>query len=251
MGKTIFAALLVSVLTSIVTTLIYSALESESRAAATEERRHADETAQIERERLDRRIADLEKRVAAAPRAERHAATAPEESPSVSAPGDPGAAPPAPLAPDGTPYVSKAELDRVLAGRAPVIANGEYKPMPKKSLEEIARDMNLSAGEEASLRDILRDAEQEFVHCLFGDRPYDDVKREVVAAKDDPDKAAVLLQNGIQNGLANAGKLMTLQNRTKKKVEAVLGTDRASKFLAAPRKPVIDPEFEELLRGKF
>jgi hypothetical protein len=173
-----------------------------------------------------------------------------ERRPSEDAP-----AAPSPLAPDGTPYVSRAQMEEfarkqvgamVAKGGFPVLP--EIKPVEKKSLEDIARDMNLSAGEEANLRNILRESEEEAVRDLFGDRPLDEIKREVTEAKEDPDKQAALMQGVVQNGIANVGKLMTLQNREKKRIESVLGAERAAKFMATPRKPVIDSDLEDVLK---
>jgi hypothetical protein len=250
MGKTIFVAVIAAILASIATTLVMASFHAEERSADAEARAKADQIAQIERERLERRVAEVEKKAAAAPRAERR--SAPEEAPAG------GEAKQLPFfAPDGTPYVSMAQLQNFAKTQGAALVrdamkgNAAVAAAEKKSLEDIARDMNLSAGEEANLRNVLRDSEEEMVRSLFGDKPLDDVKREILEAKDDPEKQAAMMQGVFQTGFANVGKLMTLERRTKKKVEAVLGADRAAKFLATPRKSVIAPEFEEVLKGGF
>lgn len=250
MGKTIFAAIVAAVLSSIATTLILGSFQTEQRAAEAEQRRHDAETAKVERERLERRLSEIEKRPAAPPRPDRRAA--PDDSATAAAP-PPG---PGAIAPDGTPYVSRAEMETYAKtqGVRMALESGNqqvWKPTPPKTLEEIARDLGLSAGEEASVRDVLRAAEEELVHDLFGDRSLDEIKRDVAEAKEDPDKQSVLMQSMIQNGFANIGRITTLEARTKKKVNAVLGAERGEKFLAAPRKPVLGPELEEFLKGKF
>jgi hypothetical protein len=252
MGKTIFAAVVAAVLASIATVLVMDSLREERAVATNEARKLADETARIERERLERRVADVEKRAAAAPRAERR----PAESAPEAAPANGEAAPPPPLAPDGTPYVSRAELETFARTQgAALVREAMAAPaavkVEKKTLEEIAREQGLSAGEEANIRNLLREAEEEMVRCIFGDKSMDEVQRLVLEAKDDPDKQAALTQTAVQNGIANLGKLMTAENRMKKKVENVLGAERAAKFLAAPRKPVIAPEFEAALKATF
>lgn len=249
MGKTIFAAVVAAVLASIATVLVMSSFQQDRSTADAQARQLTEETAKVERERLERRLADVEKRASALPKAERRAA----EMTLFTANATPV---PPPLAADGTPYVSRAELEAFAKTKGAAIVRDAMtapaaKPVEKKSLEDIARDQGLSAGEEANLRNILRDSEEEMVHNLFGDKPLDDVKREILEAKEDPDKQAALMQGVFQTGIANVGKLMTLENRTKKKVESVLGADRAAKFLAAPRKSVIAPEFEEVLKGGF
>jgi hypothetical protein len=251
MGKTIFAAVVSAVLASIATVLVMGSFQEGRSAADAASRQLADDTARVERERLERRVAEVEKRAASVPRTERRAA----EEPPAAAPGAAAVAPP-PLAPDGTPYVSRADLETFARTKGAALVREAMsgtaaKPVEKKSLEDIAREQGLSAGEEASVRNIFRDAEEELVRNLFGDRPLDDVKRDLIEAKTDPDKKAALIQVAVQNTIANLGKVATLEERTKKKVEGVLGKDRSDKLLAAPHKSVIDPEFEEILKGGF
>jgi hypothetical protein len=245
MGKTIFAAVIASVLTAVVTVLIMNSLQAERTASEAQTRETKGEIERIERDRIAQRLTEVEKRVAAAPRAERRSAASEE----------PQAVPPA-TAPDGTPYVSRAELeafakDRKLGTAAtdgvpqPIV---EQKPVEKKTLEEIAREQGLSAGEEANLRNILRESEEELVHCLFGSKTLDEIKADVVAAHSDPEKEAELTQSVIQSALQNVGKLVTLEKRTKKRVNDVLGEERGKKFMDVPRKPVIAPELEGFLK---
>jgi hypothetical protein len=244
MGKTIFAAVIASLLTAIATVLVMDSLRAEKAAVDARVRETATETERIERDRLASRVAEVEKRVSAVPRAERRAAV------------DDAPAPPPPTAPDGTPYVSRAELEAyareqiggLRAAQAVPAVPGDTKPVPKKTLEEIAREQGLSAGEEANLRNILRESEEELVHCLFGSKSIDEIKADLVAVKADPDKQSELMQTLIQNGLANAGKLMTLEKRTKKRVDEVLGPERGKKFMDAPRQPILAPEFEDILK---
>lgn len=254
MGKTIFAAVIAALLTSIVTVMVMSSIQSEQRAADAAARKTVDDTAQVERERLDRRIAELERR-AAAPRAGRRESADPppdaNASPPVPADGPGPSGSPA-IAPDGTPYVSQAQMEAFAKAHGVRVGDvvheiEQAKAVEKKTLEEIAREQGLSAGEEANVRNILRESEEELVRCLFGTKTIDEVKADVLAAKDDPDKQAELAQTAIQNALGNVGKLMTLEKRTKKRVEEVLGPERGKKFLDAPRKPVIAPELEEVL----
>jgi hypothetical protein len=263
MGKTIFAAVIAAVLASVATTLVMSSFLAERSAAEAKARADAEATTQVERARIERRIADLEKRTAAAARPSRRPA---DTQPAASAPGDPSAAqaapdadpgappaPPAPLAPDGSPYVSRKELDAALGGAGHGRGTGiqiEATPAPPeaKTLEDIARDMNLSAGEEANLREVLRESETELALSLFGDRPIEQIALDVRAAKDDPDKQAELVQGVADNAIKNLGKLATLENRTKKKVENLLGKERAADFLKRPRKPVLAADFEEFFK---
>jgi hypothetical protein len=254
MGKTIFAAVIAALVTSIVTVMVMSSIQSEQRAADAAARKTVDDTAQVERERLDRRMADIERRVAA-PRAGRREsgetpadAGASETAPAASAGGAPA------IAPDGTPYVSQAQMEAfakahgVRVGEAPQVFE-DVKPVEKKTLEEIAREQGLSAGEEANLRNILRESEEELVRCIFGTKSMDEIKTEVLAAKDDPDKQEQLMTTAVQNAIGNVGKLMTLEKRTKKRVDEVLGPERGKKFMDAPRQSLIAPELEEVFEA--
>jgi hypothetical protein len=248
-GKTIFAAVVAAVLASVATVLVMESLRTEREVASAKGRALADETAKIERERLERRIVDLEKRPASAGRAERRSA---QEPAAGGEPGTPATAAPAALAPDGTPYVSRAQMEAYAKAQAALLglsggAAVPATPVEQKSLEDIARDMNLSAGEEANLRNILRDAEEEMIHNLCGDMTIDEVKRQVQEAKEDPDKQAALAQVGFTNAVSNAGKLMTWESRLRKRVERVLGPEKTTEFLAKPRKPVIDADLDDLL----
>jgi hypothetical protein len=212
----------------------------------------------VARQRLLRRVTELEKRSEARPRTER-AASAPDGA--APAAGTTPAAPAAGerlLAPDGSPYVSLEEL-KAFAHEAGVEPGGIRKAataadapaVPSKTLEEVATEMNLSAGEEANLRNILRETEEEMLQDLFGDKPLEDIKREAREAKDDPDKQAEMVQGIAQHAIQNLGKIATLEMRRKKRVTSVLGKDRAEQFLAKPMKPVLDPELEDVLKNGF
>jgi hypothetical protein len=248
-GKTIFAALIASVLASIATVIVMEALRAERSAADAQARELETQTQKIERDRLVQRLADVERRVAAPARAERRAEPAASVDPAPAA----SPAAPAPLAADGTPYVSRAQMEafaRSLGARVGGVAEApaEVKPVEKKTLEEIAREQGLSAGEEANLRNILRESEEELIHCLFGTKTIEEVKADFLAAKADPEKQSELMQSAIQNALQNVGKLMTAEKRTKKRVNEVLGEERGKKFMDAPRKSVIAPDMEEFFK---
>ena len=117
MGKTIFAAVVAAILASIATFLVMNSFDTEKVASAAEARRVTDETAKVERDRLERRLVDLEKRLAAQPRAERRSSPEANLAPQARAPANPDALSPdasggPAIAPDGTAYVSRAELER-------------------------------------------------------------------------------------------------------------------------------------------
>ena len=113
----------------------------------------------------------------------------------------------------------------------------DVKPRAPKDLADVAREMNLSAGEEANLREILRESEEEKVRCLFGDKPLADIARDVRAAKDDPEKQQELIQQAVANAMPNLGKLATSDSRRKKKIENLLGHVRREAIVALRRAP--------------
>ncbi len=254
MGKTILVAVIAAVLASLATNLVMASFPTEQAAHEREQIAKDRQVLQV----IERRIGDMERkaaasreRVARARSDEGVEAEVGAESDDTTASG--AAAGPSAVAPDGSPYVSRAEVEKLFAERAAATAAAGQAPatppVPKRSLEEIAGEMNLSAGEEANLRIILRESEEEMLHSLFGVRPVDDIIADVEAAKQDPEKDAELKQQMIVRGIGNVGKLLTLEKRMKKKVESVLGPERAAEFLAKPRKPVISDKLEEVFKG--
>jgi hypothetical protein len=257
MGKTIFAAIVAAVVASIATVLLMNSFQAERAAEDEKTRKLAADTAQVERERVERRIASLEKQTASAQRADRRGAGDGASSAAGTSAG--GTAPqvdvasPGALAPDGTPYVSRKEMEAYAQAQAALLGLSSSAPMPatpieKKSLADIAAEMGLTAGEEANLRELLRAAEEEMVHNICGDRSLDEVKRLVREAKEDPDQQAALAQEGFGHAIQNVGKLATWDSRLRLRVEKAIGKDRATTFLAKPRKPVIDADLDDLLR---
>ncbi len=255
MGKSILAAVIAAILASIATTLVMKSVADDQtrllEARIEDAENLAADTDQRVRTALGRvdRFSDRVRRAEAATQdAQRNALSA------VQAVGaEPAAGAAALTAPDGTPYVSRAELDDVLAAQ-PAAAPGAIAytpPAPKRTLAEISEEMGLTAQQESTLRVILRDAEQEMVNMLFGSRPIEDVKAEVLRAKDDPDLQAELIQSVVMRGVGNFGKVATWKNRVKKKVEGVLGEDQAAEFLSKPRKPVLDENLEEIFEEVF
>ena len=255
MGKSILAAVLAAILASLATTLVMRSLAddqvrtTESRLVRAEQRAtDAEERVRTALDRIDRFGDRVQRAEVAASEANRNALSA------VQAAGAEPVAGGAPLtAPDGSPYVSRADLDQALAA-LPAAGTGGigFTPPPtKKSLEEIAADMALTAQQESTLRVILRDAEQELVNLLFGNRPIEDVKEEVRRAKIDPDRMSELVQSVAIRGFGNLGKVATWETRLRRKVEDTLGQERAAEFLAKPRKPVLDENFEEIFEEAF
>jgi hypothetical protein len=111
--------------------------------------------------------------------------------------------------------------------------------------------MGLSASQEADVKQALRESEEEAIKSLFGDRPLTEIRDELKAARQDPDRMQQVITETMARGFQNAGKLITLESRTRKKVEGVLGKEKAKEFLSKPRKPVLEEEYGEILRDTF
>lgn len=258
MGKLLLAAFLGGVLGALVTYFTIATLvgnerrsEMDARLARTEERIQAAEDradiaakrSELLQRRLDTTTRDVMQSISGV---ERTLASRAE----TAAPGAAAAAAPGAVAPDGTPYVSRAELEEAMSKartRGGVVVPGAAEPA--KTLEQIAQEMGLSASEEAEARTILRSSEEEAVRCLFGDRPLKEIGDEIRAAKDDPDKMEALVGETMGRAFSNLGKLATLEGRTRKRMEGALGKERAADLMRRPHVPVLGPEFEQIFEG--
>lgn len=252
MGKTLFAAVLAAVLATLATqAVLLSLMERESP-----EERAAREAVTQRLDTLDEQLATLDRRLERARRDRRAAPSSGPRAPTEAAatgrsdPAPTDAAPPPSIAPDGTPYVSRAELEQALAERAPANVEQVEARRPKP-LEDVAAEMGLSSAEEASLRIILRETEEEFVRTLFGDRPVHDILLELRDAQSDPDAQARLMNDVVQNGIRNVGTLMTLEKRRNDRIAALLGEERAQEFESKPVQPILGEEFEDVLGDLF
>lgn len=251
MGKTLLAAILAAVVASIATTLVMQSIADdrarvlEARVDDAEQRAaDAEERVLTALDRVDRFGDRVQRTEIAVNEAQQNALSAVRAAGAEPAVGAEGL-----KAPDGTPYVSRAELETALAERP---ATFEFEPPPPaKTLEEIAEEMGLTAHQESTLRVILRDAEQEMINMLFGNRPIEDVIADARRAQEDPDLQAEMVQGVIMRGVGNAGKIMTWENRVRKKVTDALGEEKGSEFLGKPRKPVLDASLEEVFEGIF
>ena len=112
----------------------------------------------------------------------------------------------------------------VAVERGPVAGQPmQYEPpRPPMTLAEAAEELELTSAQEASLAVMYRDAEQDLVNMLFGNRSIEDVKQELARAKDDPDAHAAMVQGALMRGFSNAGKFITYERRMRKKIEDIL-----------------------------
>ncbi len=244
MGKSILAAIFAAILASIVTTLVMTSIADDQ--AQTVEARLTEAEARAERtethvatalgriDRFSRRVQQAER---TAGEAQRNAAAAAQASGAT--PTDASAAL---VAPDGTTYISRAEIEKLLDERGALVAGpGQSAPPPPRiTLAEAAEKLGLTAAQEASLAVAFRDAQQEMINMVFGNRSIEDVKAELARIEDDPDAQAEMVQRALMRGFSNAGKFMTFEKRMRKKVDGILGVDQAQEFRALNVKTVDD-----------
>jgi len=234
MGKSILAAIVAAILASVATTLIMSSLaDDQARTAESRlvdaEKRAADAEQQVATalDRIDRFGDRVGRAEQAAGEAQRNAMAAAQAAGATPA-DESGAL----IAPDGTAYVSRADFDRLLEERGPLVQQqiDFAPPKPQMTLAEAAEELGLTASQEATLAVMYRDAEQELVNMVFGNRSIEDVKAEVERTRDDPEAQAQMVQRALMRGFSNAGKFMTYEKRMRKKIDGILGTEKAQEY---------------------
>lgn len=160
-----------------------------------------------------------------------------------------------PLAQDGTPYLSAAEVEaavkKALDERGAAIAGDYVTPEPAKTLEEIAAEIGLSSGEEAQVRTILRESEDELLDIFFPGQKLADIKQTALEVKDDPDKQSELVQSLIMRAVPNAGKLMTMEKRRNRKIRDAIGEEKARQLRSKRVKSIYGDEVETLFKDVF
>ena len=253
MGKSILAAIVAAIIASIATTLVMSSvMDDQVQTAETRmneaEKRAEDAEARVETalDRLDRFSDRVQRAEKTANDAQRNAIAAVQAAGATPA-DESGAL----VAPDGTAYLSRAEFARLLEERGPVGQPLTYEPPPPPmTLAEAAEELGLTAAQEASLAVLYRDAEQDFVNMLFGNRSIEDVKAEIERTKDDPDAQAAMVQGALMRGFSNIGKFMTYEKRMRKKIEDILGTEKAQEYRQLNVK-AFDEGVEDILEELF
>jgi len=244
MGKSILAAIFAAILASIVTTLVMTSIADDQ--AQTVEARLTEAEARADRaetqvatalDRIDRFGSRVQQAERTAGEAQRNAAAAAQASGAT--PTDTASAL---VAPDGTTYISRAEIEKLLDERGAIVSEpGQFTPPPPRiTLAEAAEKLGLTAAQEASLAVAFRDAQQEMINMVFGNRSIEDVKAELARIEDDPDAQADMVQRALMRGFSNAGKFVTFEKRMRKKVDGILGVDQAQEFRALNVKTVDD-----------
>lgn len=254
MGKQILISIVAAVLASVATVLIVFSLGLDGRHER--ERRMTELEADVEK-RVRTSEKGMDTALRRVDRAQADARVAREDAATArAAAGAPGNAEGASglTAPDGTAYISMAELERVLAERIPeggIMDHEEVPVVEAKTIAEIADEMGLSANQEMTLDVILRESEEEMLAIFFGDLPIDEIVARAKRAKEDPEEQARMVQVIATRAFANFGKLATFESRVQHRVEDALGEELATDFLARPRKPVLSDDLDTVFKEIF
>jgi len=123
-----------------------------------------------------------------------------------------------------TSLETRAEADR--AAKAAAAA-----PKARKSLAEVARELDLTSSQEDAVRQAYRDATDRLLKVMA--EPESDantLRRELEAAKGDSSKTMGLVTKYMPKFLTKFGDVISIQAERDAKVRTAVGTDKADKF---------------------
>jgi hypothetical protein len=152
------------------------------------------------------------------------------------------AAPPRPAALDDAFRTAlRAELGKALAEHAATLREageqaakaGQGREPGKRRVElaEAAREMQLSAAEEDSLRRIYADSQDKMMRLLAkDDTELDTMRREMDEATRDPKRRPGMMVKYMPRLLPKLGEVITLQMEQQAAIEGTLGADRAARL---------------------
>ena len=99
------------------------------------------------------------------------------------------------------------------------------------SLEDAARELELSAAEEDELRRIYDESLNKFMKLAAGpDGDVEDVKRDLEQMRKDPASARTLMMKYVPNMMSNIGKVMSISTERQAAVEKAIGVDKARRL---------------------
>ena len=109
----------------------------------------------------------------------------------------------------------------------------KVRPQAKRrvSLAEAAQELELSVQEQDDLKRIYDEFHNKmFKYAAGKDGNPDDVRRDVMEAKDDPMKATGLMTKYLPNVMGNIGGLIMAQQEREQAIQRVLGPDKARRL---------------------
>lgn len=105
------------------------------------------------------------------------------------------------------------------------------KPRPRMDLEEVAREVGLSAREEDDLRRVYENANQRFMELLAKpDGDVEQVRRDFEAFKDDETARPKLMTKYIPKFMGNIGELMAIDAEKRTGIQEAVGSEKADKL---------------------
>lgn len=160
---------------------------------------------------------------------------------SPTGPAGAGAAP-AGTAADGSRPITAADLEAALAKAVEATlekraeadkaaAAAEKAPKPRKSLAEVARELNLSSAQEDAVRQAYREAGDRLLKVMA--EPESDaetLRRELEAAKGDQGKTMGLVTKYMPKFITKLGDVMSIQAERDEKIRKAVGDENVQRL---------------------
>ena len=136
-------------------------------------------------------------------------------------------------------------------GRLDAIPSLEVPAKKAVTLAEAARELELSAQEEADVRRITEESVTAFLEALADkETGIEGVKQDLLAAKDDPAKRAELIPKYLGRLMGNLGKVIVIGTEHEKKMEAAIGKEKAGRLDSEFALTDVDPyDLEGVFEG--
>lgn len=118
----------------------------------------------------------------------------------------------------------RAEADKAAAA-------AEKAPKPRKSLAEVARELNLSSAQEDAVRQAYREAGDRLLKVMAEpESDADTLRRELEAAKGDQGKTMGLVTKYMPKFITKLGDVMSIQAERDEKIRKAVGDDNAHRL---------------------
>ncbi len=205
------------------------------------------------------RVAALDREVAELRTALRGLRTArgPEAGKEDGADGGPSASGPAAAGTPAEALPATAEelaafVDRRIQARAAATPAEPAGPPPRRSVEEVGRELGFTGAQVEGVRQVQRESEEELLEVVFGTTDVESIREQVRGLRDDPDRKAAFLQTLVGNAIGNAGRLLTLESRRDARLRRFLDADQVRRLKGHTLKSaLLDDELQGLLDEVF
>ena len=161
-----------------------------------------------------------------------HSATAGEAAATGSGPGKPGAPLPPMTAADLSALIEEAATKAMEKREVANAAKQEAaEPVKRVPLSQAARELGLTAAQETDVRQAYADSVESFLKVIA--EPESDVetlRREMIAAKDDPAKKAEITGKMLPKLFTKLGDVMKIEADRTRKINTAIGAENAKKL---------------------